>query len=1073
MSSDLVIEPWSVRETAIPRDEVTKGAHETLFSIGNGYIGLRGFFEEASPSEFIADNSKRSVEISGSTLGLHSSRATYLANVYDERMLPNETTLPYTFGSCTRECFIVPVLDAATAEIRVGGELVDVTLGKVLSHSRHLNLQTGELTRRFHWVSPLGREVLVETARFVSLTERNIVGMRIIVTMINAPNVEVRITSHLQLPQENHLRLEERLTETLNCECISSLRSRTANSYKNVTAVALERCKGYSIKSNEAPADSAVSSLLPTLARTSSSISARPVSSETASGLQSSFSLLNVHSNAVVVFEKFTAFGTEADASDEDIMDRMKEKAALAAEIGFDTLLARSAKELQQFWQSADIQVTSKDPALQGTLRFNLLQLRMSAPTAFAGRFPTRGLTGDLFGGRQSWETEVFILPFFIHAYPSAAKAMIQFRIDTLQSARERCMDLELRKGAVYPSRTINGGENSFSMPCALQLHVNADIAFAIERYYETTQDVDLMVKGAAAVVLVTAVVWVEWGSWDRNVFHLRNVTGPDEYNVLVADNYYTNLMAQRHMTFACELAEMLKSQFPKEWLRISEEYLIDDSDLARMRAATQRMALPYDPSHRVHLQDDSFMRKKAWRMGNHLNVQSCHPITVFRHQVCKSADVVLAGVLLPDHFTHDEKFANFHFYERLTTHDSSLTASSFSIMASDLGLHEKAVDYFQRALNVDTMNLIGNTSGGIHAACMAGSWSCVVSGFAGMKVVKGTLHFNPHIPDGWDEYKFSVRYGGTTVQVNVTRRLVVYSVTEGAKIRIVHAQGTRVHLSKGKPVSVKLIRELRSFDFDAVVFDMDSIIHNVEDDHYEAWSLTLNPLFEKVEDGPARPFTTEQYLAYIRHGPSGPTRKHSGLCKLLQTRNIELPIGEPTDAPSCQTIFGLVNLKLQNFREVVKQRGLRVKDGAVQLINELRQNGIAVGCVSASRNGAWLMNQVPQLQQIIDSFFDAVAADGFHLNWRPELDYFVHSTKKLGVTPQRTVLVLDGVDGFSKSSLQQFCFVASTITNEGVLDVSDLTRLTTDVLDEAVGASTRLTASPWADSFAGPSFSS
>ncbi len=1077
MSTELFVEPWFVKESGVPRDEATRGAHETIFALGNGYIGLRGFLEESSTSDFVHSSTKRAVEISGSTIGLHSSRATYLANVYDERILPSETTLPYTFGSCTRECFIVPVIDALTVEIRVGGELVDTSVGKVLSHSRQLNMQTAELTRRFHWISPLNREVFVETQRFVSLADENIVGVRITVTVVSSPNAEVRITSHLQLPQENHLQVEERDSEVNNSECVSSLRARTANSYKNVTAATLERCKAYSINSADVPSwsDSA-SAALQALPRSVASVNGRPVSAETPAGLQSSFSLLNVHSNTAVVFEKFIAYGTEVDASDEDITDRMKDKATKAAQVGYDALLAQNSRELQNFWQTADIQISAKDPTVQGTLRFNTLHLRMSAPTRLPGRFPTRGLTGDLFGGRQSWETEVFILPFFIHAFPAAAKAMIQFRIDTLQTARERCLDLELRKGAVYPSRTINGGENSFSMPCALQLHVNADIAFAIERYFETTQDVDLIVKGAAEVVLATALVWIEWGSWDRNVFHLRNVTGPDEYNVLVADNYYTNLMAQRHMTFACELAEMLKSRFPKEWQNICDEYSIDETDLAKMRAAAQRMALPYDPSHRVHLQDDSFLRKKALRKGGHLSVQSCHPITVFRHQVCKSADVVLAGVLLSDHFTRDEKLANFHFYESLTTHDSSLTASSFSITASDLGLHEKAVDYFYRALNVDIKNLIGNTSGGIHAACMAGSWSCIVSGFAGMRIVKGTLHFNPTIPEGWDEYKFNVRYSAATVSVAVTRRLVVYTLVEGSKIRIVHAQGTRVHLTRGKPVPVKLIRDVRSFDFDAVVFDMDSIIHNVEDDHYEAWSLSLNPLFSRCggeDEARSRPFTTEQYLAYIRHGPSGPNRKHSGLIKLLQMRGIELPVGDPSDPPSSQTIFGLVNLKLQNFREVVKQRGLRAKDGAVQLINELRQNGIAVGCVSASRNGAWLMNQAPQLQLIIDSFFDAVAADSFHLNWRPELDYFVHSAKKLGVTLQRTVLVLDGVDGFSKSSLQQFCFVASTCPNDGVMDASDLTKLTTDILDEAVCAiSTPLGSAMGAETFFSPSSS-
>lgn len=936
---------------------------------------------------------------------------------------------------------------------------------------------------------------------------------------------------------------------------------------------------------------------------------------DAASKLSSTFhtSLTCTDANASITFVKYVAYVTETDCDIEDLEVHAKELIEAAVDISFEGLLAEQVESMEKFWASSDLPFKCNQLRAQGALRFNLLQLFMSTGRWKNTGVGPRGLTGEVFNGLQSWDAEIFVVPFFVHTNPAIARSLLQFRVDTLHEAMHRALELELPRGAVYPSRTINGAENAPSLTCCLHLHVNADISYAIQQYYEATDDADFLIKGGLEVVWQTALAWLEWGSWEKGVFHLRNITGPDEYNVLIDDNYYTNLMAQHHMHFAVAIYNSLRSHpsttVCNEVETIRRRVQLSDEDFVAFGKAAVKMALPYDPHHRIHLQDASFMRKPSWdkvmqkdtasggvpgvgglygataplplrasimtpspsgqnfdalvggdttaphqrrctskpsgdwdtaptpdaaaaatprgardncvtpphaisarqylpgsESGPMVMIQEYHPVVVFRHRICKTADVVQAAVLLRDKFTRDEKEANLRFYEALTAHDSSLTAPMFCIASADVQIRDKASDYFKYTLFVDTHNILKNTSGGLHLSCLAASWMCIVAGFGGFSSSSGVAHFNPWMPDGWEEYKFNVRHHGATIQVAVTRRAVTYTLVDGApKLLIIHAQNSRVHLAKSRPVNIRLVRDVRSIDFDGVVFDLDSLIDSVEEDHFEAWRDTLDPVFSSrgADATTGRRFNNEMYLAYLRHHPISSAKRHHGLQKLLKLCGIDnIPVGEPTDTPSDSTMYGLIATKLRHFRRIVKERGVHIRDGSVQLLSDLRENGVAIGVVSASKNGGWMMQQAPAVLHLVDYFVDANIGEEQHLKWRPELDFFDFCTKRMESTSGRTVIFVDGIDGFSKKSLQNYWLVINTSEEDAVtswnaagssgaaalldadasdevnpLHVTDFTSLSTDVLQERgafmparrMPSSSNFFADPTKDSVASP----
>lgn len=363
-------------------------------------------------------------------------------------------------------------------------------------------------------------------------------------------------------------------------------------------------------------------------------------------------------------------------------------------------------------------------------------------------------------------------------------------------------------KGALFPWRTINGEECSAYFPGGTaQYHINADIAFAIKRYMEATKDWDFLTHYGAEILFETARLWADLGAFivkKGNQFCLNGVTGPDEYTAIVNNNFYTNLLAKENLEYAYQVALWMRENAPEQYRNLIITIRLEEQELEFWKNAADHMVLPYDPELKIHLQDDDFLNRAPWDFAhtppeNYPLLMHYHPLVIYRHQVCKQADMILALLLLGDRFDHDQKQRDFDFYERVTTHNSSLSTCIFSIIASEIGYFEKAYQYFLKTVRTDLDDIHGNTKDGIHAANMAGAWMCMVNGFAGMRVYNGVLSFNPSLPATWQEYSFKITLQDNLVKVAVNHAGISFELLNGNQLTL-FCQGEKVMLNSESP---------------------------------------------------------------------------------------------------------------------------------------------------------------------------------------------------------------------------------------------------------------------------------
>jgi trehalose/maltose hydrolase-like predicted phosphorylase len=1153
--------------------------HETLFSVGNGFVGVRGSLDEPEPTAAMNSSFNNLAggagltsatellsavrppatspvtpslggvddwtaaglnQVQGATAKASTQhrphRATYVNGVYDgvndepiagDRGYHSE----YTAGQRSVETTMIPVFDSTVIEASVDGIAINagcgglpgsaqgpisspnssttgptpLPTGEFIKHERKLDFLSASLVRTFTWKSDKGHVIECTSTR-MPLLQRDLMHcvvteytltVRSLAGQANHPNTaanntssatrsgsttrartsstshpsspssaqaysscDVKLASVIQCPKGRGLHVKKVSFEDGMESSSSVMMLRTKRSCIEVVAASNQRCQ--LLKSSgphcgcSSPNGHRQATIPFTCPHHTAATPVNPVTVSENGMTLTSFSATLRPGDSLVLLK--TVHYTSYGSLNEEMQDVRSIQGLLqtVSSRGMDQLMDEQRKELEKYWANADIRIQGSKK-MQCAIRFNTLHLLMSAGRTKGTNVAAKGLTGELFG-HYSWDSEIFIFPFFLFTDREVAKAMIQFRIDTLPEALHRASDLSLSKGALYPFRTLNGGESYTSTACTMQLHMNSDIAYAISLWLEVTEDWELLRAGGAAVVLATGLVWIQWGVWDDGEFHLRQVTGPDVYNALSNDNYYTNLFAQHHLHFATMIAKEFQQRFPSEWDTLCDAIQLTAEDIEEMERAAKSMALPYDSRLHLHLQEESMLKKHPWLteapsptnqpQGNLL--ESYHPLTVYRSQICKQADVILCQVFLGDKFTMDDKRTNYEFYKPLTTHDSSLTATVFCIMAAELRKKAEAWEFFQRALKIDLDNLVGNSGAGIHAASMAGSWACVVRGFAGLRLKGNAIEFNPYLPEQWEEYGFQVSYKGIVVEVSVGRRAASYRALNNARTRILHGS-TSIHLAKGRTVSIPLHSEVRSLEFDAVVLDLESVLGpELLELQRKSWEITLNAHLQKIQSelteaaktalASGLTFTKDIYLAYIRNHPSAFTsRPLAGLQQYLEERGFP-PIpydsdltGSPfKESGTASSMTALAEEKRRILQNLVSQaKGYpKVKDGVLDFLKDLSANGVSIGCVSSSRCGQWLCKHL--LSDIVfDCVVDAALANEADdrqgaLEWRPEPEYILCCTQKLCVSPSRTVVILggDGRVGYSRSALSQFALV-------------------------------------------------
>lgn len=453
----------------------------------------------------------------------------------------------------------------------------------------------------------------------------------------------------------------------------------------------------------------------------------------------------------------------------------------------FEEILKDSTDFWQEFWQNSDIEI-SGDDSLDQAIHYNLFQLVSSTGRDGKTNIPAKGLSGTGYEGHYFWDTEMYMSPFFAYTNPEIAKNLIKYRYSVLDESKKRARTLGVKEGALFSWRTINGQEASAYYPAGTaQYHIDADIAYAIDRYYKVTDDKEFMKNYGLELVLETARFWKNFGSYSeihcKKRFCFFDVTGPDEYTALVNNNYYTNRMAKFNLLFAVDLID----EFPKK----AKELGVSAKERDQMANIAAAIFLPYDQIKGINQQDDSSFKKPVWPFEttpkeNYPLLLHYHPLTIYRYQVNKQADTLLADFLFDD-ISHDQLVKEYDYYEKITTHDSSLSRSIFSALAARIGLKQKAYDYFMATAKTDLIDLQGNSADGLHVANLGGSWLTIVSGFGGLRVKDGLLTIDNHLPEQWDKLAIRIKYQGRLLEI------------------VYRKDATEIHIIHGEPLPIKV----------------------------------------------------------------------------------------------------------------------------------------------------------------------------------------------------------------------------------------------------------------------------
>ena len=491
---------------------------------------------------------------------------------------------------------------------------------------------------------------------------------------------------------------------------------------------------------------------------------------------------------------KFVAYHWEAQAPAGDLLGRVERTLRRARSKGYGAIEAAHSAEVEEFWRRSDVELEG-DPELQRAVRFNLFSLMQATARAEGLGVPAKGVTGRGYEGNYFWDTEIYVVPFLCHTTPRWAKQVLEYRCRMLDAARTRASEIG-HGGAAFPWRTINGSEASaWYAAGTAQYHINADIAYAMHQYNRVTGDLGFMLDQGAEVLVETARLWIELGFHsDRRDgrFCINAVTGPDEYTTVVDNNAYTNLMAKENLEIAIRVIEWLQGAHPAAHAELERATGLTGREVDAWRRAAELMYVPRHDALGIVLQDEHFLERKRWDFDatppeKHPLLLHYHPLELYRHQVIKQTDVVLATYLVGHHFSDEEKRRTFDYYDPLTTGDSTLSACIQSVMASEVGYPDAALRYFVDACTVDLLDTHGNTADGIHIASCGGTWLALVAGFGGLRDSDGDVRFHPRLPAEWERLRFRVQVREQLVEVDITHAATTYRLLEGHGLPIQH----------------------------------------------------------------------------------------------------------------------------------------------------------------------------------------------------------------------------------------------------------------------------------------------
>jgi len=741
---------WSVLEEGFDAQRVKSS--ESLFSIGNGAMGQRANFEE---------------QYTGSTF-----QGSYIAGVY----YPDKTRVGWWKNGYPE--YFAKVLNAPNwigINVLINEEVLDLhTCKEVSEFKRELNMKEGWLSRSFKAVLQNGIKIKVDTKRFLSLELDEIGAINYNVTPLNSdaeityiPYIDAEITNEdsnwddqfwdiLEVIQNNQQSFIKARTMKTHFYTCTFMESRLFINDKEIVT---------SVKNKQSP-------------KTISSIHKQ-----------------EVQKNKTFTIHKFGGYVVDRNHAKDELVAAAKVILDKAVNFGFNALLEIQKKSWAQIWNMSDITIEGDVKAQQG-IRFNIFQLNQTyLGTDASLNIGPKGFTGEKYGGSTYWDTEAYCIPFYMATKDqSVARTLLVYRYNHLDKAIENAEKLGFKNGAaLFPMVTMNGEEchNEWEITFE-EIHRNGAIAFAIFNYNRFTNDYAYIPEKGLEVLIGIARFWQQRATFssDKNKFMILGVTGPNEYENNINNNWYTNYIAKWCIEYALENIAIVKTDYTADYKRIKEKVNFSEDELKDWKKVADKMYFPFSEKHRVFLQQDGFLDKELITAANLDTSQ--RPINqkwswdrILRSPYIKQADTLQGFYMFEDHFSTEELERHFNFYEPFTVHESSLSPCVHSIQAAKLNRMEQAYEFYLRTSRLDLDDYNHEVEEGLHTTSMAGTWMSIVEGFGGMRVLNNTLSFSPKIPKQWKSYSFKVNFRNQVVTVNVNHNEAHFKLEGAPKITI------------------------------------------------------------------------------------------------------------------------------------------------------------------------------------------------------------------------------------------------------------------------------------------------
>ncbi len=731
-------------------DDYNVMLNEALFHNANGYFGVRYDFEEGYPED------------------ASFNRGQYINGFYDEIAVSHPERL---YGFIETKQFMVDIANTQEIKIFIEGELFSMYQGTVLYRKLSLHMDKGITVRKVIWRSPSGKEVDIKITRMASFYQPSLFTIEYEITPLNFSG-NLAIESKHDVNVENYYNPMDPRASSPCEKCLNPTNCEIRDRGSYIGAITSQ--SGLQVYSG-------VKNVL--------SVEEEPefmVSQHTAICVFRP----SVKQGEKITLTKYAVFCDSLRFG--NCKGRAYSEMDRAVSIPLKELYEKQEEYLKAYWDNCLVEIEGDEEA-NLALRYNLYQLIQSVGKDRHSNISPKGLSGEGYEGHFFWDSEMYIQPFFTITNPEISRLLIAFRYETLEGAKENARILGHDKGALYPWRTLDGSESSGFFPAgSAQYHINGAIAYSIIAYYLATGDEEFIKVEGAEIIFETARLWVNVANYYQGQFHINDVTGPDEYTCIVNNNYYTNVLAQYHLRWAIKFHELFKES--PEMEKLIEKIQLTNQELDEFALVAEKMYLPYDESLKINPQDDSFLKKSEWVPETSIKSKTplllhYHPLHLYRHQICKQPDTVLAHFILEDAQTDEVIRNSYDYYEKRTVHDSSLSRSIFSIMAARLGMKDKASAYFGESIKLDLLDLQGNTKDGVHTANMGGNYMVIVNGFAGFRLKESGIHFHPILPDKWEGYSFKVCYHGSRILVHVGQEECSFRIEKGSE-QTIHVNG-------------------------------------------------------------------------------------------------------------------------------------------------------------------------------------------------------------------------------------------------------------------------------------------